>query len=113
MDRDYVSIFTEALTQQRISIQAPYFNTFAPYVGFAAVLVMGVGNLMHYVRAPSREAWLSMLLSLFVALPLTYVFYQAGSLADTTNQKAWWMQVWKLSLFLDSELSDDRSHSTI
>ncbi len=86
-------ILTEALTKQRISIQAPYFNTFAPYVGFAAVLVMGVGNLMHYVRSPSREAWLSMLFSLFVALPLTYLFYEAGSLADTSSQKAWWMQV--------------------
>lgn len=41
-------IVTEAVTDQRISVQAPYFNIFAPYVGLAMITLIGVGNLMRY-----------------------------------------------------------------
>ena len=41
-------IVTEAVNGQRISIQAPYFNAFAPWIGLAMIVAIGVGNLLRY-----------------------------------------------------------------
>src|SRR5690606_29854041 len=86
-------ILTEAITKQKISIQAPYFNTFAPYVGFAAVLVMGVGNVLHYVKSPKKNTLKIMSLAALLAIPSAVSFYFFGSLGLTATTKAWLMQV--------------------
>jgi cytochrome c-type biogenesis protein CcmF len=41
-------VVTEAVSGQKVSIQAPYFNSFAPWFGLAVMLAVGCGNLMHY-----------------------------------------------------------------
>ena len=41
-------IFSEAVTSQRISVQAPYFNAFAPYIGLGFIVLTAVGSLMRY-----------------------------------------------------------------
>jgi cytochrome c-type biogenesis protein CcmF len=43
-------IFSELITQTRLNIQAPYFNTFAPYIGFCLIIGIGLGNLMRSGR---------------------------------------------------------------
>lgn len=41
-------IISEAITGARFNVQAPYFNTFAPYIGFSFIIAIALGNLMRY-----------------------------------------------------------------
>ena len=41
-------IISEALIGERFNIQAPYFNTFAPYIGFGLAGGIGFGNLLRF-----------------------------------------------------------------
>lgn len=41
-------IVSEALTGVRFNVQAPYFNAFAPYLGFAFTLAITLGNLLRF-----------------------------------------------------------------
>ncbi len=71
-------IISESLTGVRFNIQAPYFNTFAPYIGLGFVLAIGAGNLMHYQSGKikgGRKAWL---FALLVALVPSAVFLHEG-----------------------------------
>ena len=41
-------IFSEAITKQRISVQAPYFNAFSPYIGLGFIVLVAIGNNLRY-----------------------------------------------------------------
>ena len=57
-------IFSEAVTSQRISVQAPYFNAFAPYIGLGFIVLVAVGSLMRY-QSDDTSALKRLLLYLF------------------------------------------------
>ncbi len=85
-------IVSEAITDQRISVQAPYFNIFAPYVGLAMVALIGFGNLMRFQTSKIPGLKPVTLIAATVSLPLTLLFlYGAGISADFHN-KAFYAQ---------------------
>lgn len=76
-------IVAEALMGQRISVQAPYFNTFAPYIGLALVVAIAIGNIMRYQRAQLTISRNMLIASLLAALPLALVFASFGKVWST------------------------------
>lgn len=81
-------IVSEALTGQRISVQAPYFNAFAPYIGLGMIVMVAVGNLMRYRTAKMPGAKQVVLWSAVAAIPLTLVVAYFGDVARTTKTSA-------------------------
>jgi cytochrome c-type biogenesis protein CcmF len=77
-------IFSEAITNHKISIQAPYFNAFAPYIGAATMVAIGIGNLMFFRSGKISGGRPMMIGSLVVALPMTAAFAWAGKVYLTT-----------------------------
>ena len=78
-------IVSEAVTSQRISVQAPYFNAFSPFVGLAMMIAIAVGNLMHYQSPRLERGKKIMLLSLGVALPFAALFIYMGNVLQTRS----------------------------
>ena len=86
-------IISEALTDQRTSVQAPYFNIFAPYVGLAMAIMIGIGNLMRYQSAKMPGAKNVILVSLGLSIPLTIVFCYVGEVFPYSRGSALWAQI--------------------
>ena len=86
-------IISEALTDQRISVQAPYFNIFAPYVGLGLVLMVGVGNLMRFQTSKAPGAKGILIISAICAIPLTAIFVHLGDIMATPDKKSLYSQL--------------------
>ena len=71
-------IISELWTDQRISVQAPYFNIFAPYVGLAMILMIAFGNLMRYQSSKVPGATKIIGVSAILAVPVTFVLSYLG-----------------------------------
>lgn len=41
-------ILSEVITGSKFNVQAPYFNTFAPYIGFGFIVAIVFGNILRY-----------------------------------------------------------------
>lgn len=67
-------IISEALTGERFNIQAPYFNTFAPYIGFALAAGIGFGNLLRFQTHRPVGGYKTLVFTLFSALPLSILY---------------------------------------
>jgi cytochrome c-type biogenesis protein CcmF len=78
-------IVTEAVSSQRISIQAPYFNAFAPWIGLAMIVAIAMGNLLRYHsgKIPGGRALL-VRAGLAAILPAA-AFCWAGDVFKTTR----------------------------
>jgi cytochrome c-type biogenesis protein CcmF len=86
-------IVSEALTGQRTSIQAPYFNAFAPWIGLGMVVTLGLGNVMRYQSAKipgGSRMWLSTALA---AVPMTVFLIWGGDVLTTPKPFALGAQV--------------------
>ena len=86
-------IVSEAMTGQKITIQAPYFNAFSPIIGFATVVVMAVGNMMRFQspKIPNGKKMIGT--ALVLAIPMTIGFYFLGDLAKTQKTSQLFMQL--------------------
>lgn len=100
-------IATEFLTQQRISIQAPYFNAFAPYIGISMVVIMAIGNLMRYKSGKIQGGFKVFVWSAFLAIPFAVLLYNLGEISKTVSPTGYYIQViaiyllsWTLSCLL-------------
>lgn len=78
-------IVSEALTGQRISVQAPYFNAFAPFIGFGMIVMVAVGNLMRYQTQKMPGAKKVVLWSTVAAIPLTLAAAYFGDVSRTVK----------------------------
>ncbi len=78
-------IVSEAVTKQRISVQAPYFNAFAPFIGLGFILAIAVGNLMRYNSEGIPDGKRVMQRSALVALPVCIVFCYFGDVWQTPS----------------------------
>lgn len=76
-------IVSEAVSGQRISVQAPYFNTFAPYIGLALIVTIALGNIMRYQRAGITGGFKTIWLAALFALPLMVLFCWGGEVFAT------------------------------
>ena len=80
-------IFSEAITKQRISVQAPYFNAFSPYIGLGFIVLVAIGNNLRYKSDDTSLLKKSSLLSLFIAIPFTALFVYFGDIMRTASIK--------------------------
>jgi cytochrome c-type biogenesis protein CcmF len=86
-------IVSEALTGQRTSIQAPYFNAFAPWIGLGIIVTLGLGNVMRYQsnKIPGgRKMWL---MTALLATPIAMFLILGGDVLKTPKPFALGAQV--------------------
>lgn len=89
----FFPIVSEAIGGQRISIQAPYFNSFAPFIGAGVMVAVAIGNLLRFQtdRIPNGR---HVLISAAVfSLPATIGFVYWGGILDTPKALALGAQV--------------------
>jgi cytochrome c-type biogenesis protein CcmF len=65
-------LVVEAIRGIKISIQQPFFNAFAPWIGFGLVLLLGLGNLMKWKNGKIEDPVSCLLFPLIWATVLTY-----------------------------------------
>jgi cytochrome c-type biogenesis protein CcmF len=86
-------VVSEAVTGQRTSVQAPYFNAFAPWIGLGTIVMIGLGNVMRFqtkkVPGGKQMFWWAMLL----AVPLTVFLVVLGDVMSTPKRFALGAQV--------------------
>lgn len=78
-------IVSEALTGERTTVQAPYFNAFAPWIGLGFIVAIAIGNLMRYQSSHIPNGGRIMGGSALLALPLTVGFVIAGNVMATVK----------------------------
>jgi cytochrome c-type biogenesis protein CcmF len=86
-------IVSEALTGQRTSIQAPYFNAFAPWIGLGMIVMIGLGNVLRWQsdQVPGgRKFWIVTGVS---ALPVAAGLIVGGDVFSTPKPFALGAQV--------------------
>lgn len=72
-------IVSEAVTSERTTVQAPYFNTFAPWIGLGLVVAVALGNLMRYHSGKIPGGWRVVGVAAAVALlPAGWFIYLGG-----------------------------------
>ena len=81
-------IVSEALVGQRISVQAPYFNSFAPWIGLCLIAAVALGNIMRYQKPEIVGGTRTLWLSAVIALPFTAWFCYQGQVVKTPNSFA-------------------------
>lgn len=64
-------LLVEAIKGTKISIQQPFFNAFAPWIGVSLVCLVGVGNLMRWKNGKIDSPLFGLLLPFVFALLLT------------------------------------------
>jgi cytochrome c-type biogenesis protein CcmF len=91
-------IITEAVSSQRISIQAPYFNAFAPWIGLAMIVAIAAGNLLRYHsgKIPGGRR-VVVRAAIFAVLPAA-AFCWAGGVFQT--HRAWPFAAQLVGIFL-------------
>ncbi|MCX6128698.1 MAG: hypothetical protein NTX25_06490 [Proteobacteria bacterium] len=93
-------IVSEAVTGQRISIQAPYFNMFAPWVGLGVVLGIAIGNLMRYQSDKIPYGKQIIFGAIAFAIPVTFVLIYMGDVMKTVKTSSLIAQL--VGLYLSS-----------
>lgn len=78
-------VVSEAITGLRFSVQAPYFNSFAPYIGFAMVAAIGLGNLLRFQRQHITGGSRGLVMTLLGAAPLAVGFMWVGNIFYSTG----------------------------
>lgn len=64
-------LIVEALTGTKISIQQPFYNAFAPWIGIVLVGILGVGNVAKWRSARIEHPWISLYIPLCVSLSIS------------------------------------------
>ncbi len=78
-------ILSELVTGSRFNVQAPYFNTFAPFIGFALVLALTIGNLLRFHSGKLLGGKTLLVIASFISLPLTFLFSYYGDVFRSTG----------------------------
>lgn len=90
-------ILSELVTGSRFNIQAPYFNAFAPYLGFSFIVALTFANLLHPRSSRLKGGMRLQVLAIVGALPLSALFAWLGGVGLSSG-KAWILQ--SLGIFL-------------
>ena len=78
-------IVSEAITGERTTVQAPYFNAFAPWIGLGIVVAIAIGNLMRYQSSKIPEGPKILTVSALLAVPLAGASIYYGDVMSTTK----------------------------
>ena len=76
-------IVSEAVTGERTTVQAPYFNTFAPWIGLSLATTIAVGNLMRYQTSKMPGGFRLMGFSAIIAVPVAALMCYLGDVGMT------------------------------
>ena len=76
---------SEFMTGVRFSVQAPYFNSFAPYIGFSFIFLMTLGNFVRKKGAPRLLSFKSGSFLLSSALLMSFLFCYWGDVFSTES----------------------------
>ena len=76
-------IVSEAITGERTTVQAPYFNTFAPWIGLGLTVAISVGNIMRYQTNKIPGGLRLLGVSLLASLPLAGALIYFGEVMAT------------------------------
>lgn len=68
-------LVVEAIRGVKISIQQPFFNSFAPWIGLGFVSLLGVGNLMQWKTGKISNPIYCLLFPAILSLFVTVLFY--------------------------------------
>jgi cytochrome c-type biogenesis protein CcmF len=71
-------MLSELFTGMKFNVQAPYFNTFAPYLGFVIIVTIGISNLMSFKKSGIQGGLKTLLWCFVLSLPLAFVFSYYG-----------------------------------
>ncbi len=93
-------IVTEALTKQRITVQAPYFNLFAPWIGLGFIVSITMGQLLRYQSAKIPYGKQIIFGSVAVAIPLSFILIYFGDVMSTVKTSSLIAQL--VGLYLSS-----------
>jgi cytochrome c-type biogenesis protein CcmF len=93
-------IVSEAVTGQRISVQAPYFNMFAPWVGLGLIIGIAIGNLMRYQSDKIPNGKVIILGAIIFAIPVTFFLIYMGDVMSTKKTSSLIAQL--IGLYLSS-----------
>ncbi len=78
-------IISEMVTGVRFNIQAPYFNSFSPYLGFSFIAAIAIGNLLHYSSPKVTGGHTILWASSLGALPCGLLFSYGGSVFKSSG----------------------------
>lgn len=93
-------IVSEAVSGQRTSIQAPYFNAFAPWIGLGMIVMIAIGNIMRYQTAKIPDGRKTLIGSAVMAAPMTLIFVLLADVLSTPKPFALGAQI--VGLYLSS-----------
>ena len=117
-------IMSEAITGQRFNVQAPYFNSFAPYIGFGLAISMTLGNFMRY-RKKNTHLWTRKAITYgVIAVPMTWIFAHYGEVFSSRGSRllmqlvGTWICFWCIlsltgELFLQLNLRMDHQKNSL
>jgi len=86
-------IVSEAFTGQRTSIQAPYFNAFAPWIGLGMIVMIAIGNIMRFQTDKIPGGRQLIFGAAAVAVPLASLLIIGGDVLATPQKFALGAQV--------------------
>ena len=73
-------ILSELITGSRFNVQAPYFNAFAPYIGFGFIIALTIGNLLRFQSGKMLGGKKLVFFGSIISLPLTLLFCWYGEI---------------------------------
>lgn len=92
-------ILSDALTKQRTTVQAPYFNAFAPYIGLAVMIAIAIGNLMRYQTSKMPGAKPIIVVATVASFPISAGLIYLADLSTTAHSFAYGAQIVGIYLF--------------
>ncbi|MBC61141.1 MAG: hypothetical protein CMP11_01690 [Zetaproteobacteria bacterium] len=78
-------ILSEIILDDRFNVQAPYFNTFAPYIGFLIILSMTAGNMLHYGSSRTSGSLKTHITVLLISFFPTVIFCHYGQVFESNG----------------------------
>jgi cytochrome c-type biogenesis protein CcmF len=80
-------IVSEAITGTRFNVQAPYFNTFAPWMGLLVIVFVAMGNLMRYASDKLVISKNEFIGTFVIGLIPTVLFAWKAGIFDSTGYR--------------------------
>jgi len=68
-------LIVEAISGKKISIQQPFYNAFAPWIGLVLVSILGIGNLAKWKSAKLKNPLFTLVLPLISSILVTGFFF--------------------------------------
>lgn len=92
-------LIVEAVSGVKISIQQPFYNAFAPWIGLTLVSILGLGNLAKWRSARIEHPWFVLFLPLCCAFVLAIIFVVFKQ-RNVRDGFIWFLVLWTLFVLI-------------